>query len=120
MGRTMVQIRYHIQVPLDDYRTAVAPLAPLIADTPGLIWKIWLLDDAARMGGGVYLFVDQAAAQAFLAGPLVAQVRQAAIFSDFQAVQCGVIDELSALTSGPLELGRARVTEVQAQPIYPN
>lgn len=114
MGRTIVHIQYQIRVPLEDYQTAVAPLAPLVADTPGLLWKIWLLDDAARMGGGVYLFADQAAAQAFLAGPLVAQVRQAAILSDFQAVQFGVIDNLSAITSGPLHGSRAGATKAQA------
>jgi hypothetical protein len=107
MNQTIVQIRYHIQVPLENYQTAVAPLAPLIADTPGLRWKIWLLDEAAQVGGGVYLFTDQAAAQAFLDGPLVAQVQQAAILSDFHATQCGVMDELSAITSGPLDWHRA-------------
>lgn len=120
MGRTIVQIRYQIQVPLEDYQTAVAPLAPLIAETPGLLWKIWLLDDASRMGGGVYLFADQAAAEAFLAGPLVAEVRQAAILSDFQAVQFGVMAGLSAITSGRLDVSRARATETPSQPIYPN
>lgn len=120
MGRTVVQIQYQILVPLEDYQTAVAPLAPLVADTPGLLWKIWLLDDAARIGGGVYLFADQAAAQAFLAGPLVAQVRQAAILSDFQAVQFGVVAELSAITFGPLNVSSVGMPETQAQPIYPS
>lgn len=107
MAQTIVQIRYRIRVSVDEYRAAVAPMAPLIADTPGLQWKIWILDEAALAGGGVYLFADADAAQAFLDGPLVAQVRQAPILSDFQAGQIGVIDDLSQITHGPLTVGAA-------------
>lgn len=43
------------------------------------------------------------AAQAFLVGPLVAQVRAAPMLTDFQATRYGVIEDLTAVTRGPID-----------------
>ena len=42
-------------------------LAQDIAATPGLIWKIWTENHAERRAGGIYLFKDQASADAYVA-----------------------------------------------------
>lgn len=107
MAQTIVHIRYQIRVPLSMYHAAVAPMAQPIADTPGLHWKVWLLDEAASVGGGVYLFADAASAQAFLDGPIVAQVKDAPIISDFQVSQFAVVGDLSAVTHAPLGMQAA-------------
>jgi hypothetical protein len=50
--------------------------ARAIAAVPGLIWKVWILDEAAAELGGVYLFASRAQAQAYVDGPILEQLRQ--------------------------------------------
>ncbi|HIF6626328.1 monooxygenase [Serratia ureilytica] len=42
-------------------------LAHSIAAEPGLIWKLWTENPAAGEAGGIYLFQEQAQAEAYLA-----------------------------------------------------
>ena len=44
----------------------MADLAVSIAGEPGLIWKIWTEQPDSNQAGGIYLFQDQASAQAYL------------------------------------------------------
>lgn len=41
-------------------------LAGVIADEPGLIWKIWVENAGAGKAGGVYLFADEVSAQDYV------------------------------------------------------
>ena len=41
-------------------------LARSIVEEPGLQWKIWTENPHAREAGGVYLFVDEESAQAYI------------------------------------------------------
>lgn len=45
---------------------AFADLARSIATEPGLIWKLWLEDEAAGRAGGAYLFANLADAERYL------------------------------------------------------
>ena len=49
--------------------------ARAIAAVPGLIWKVWILDEAASELGGVYLFASRAQAQAYADGPFLEHLR---------------------------------------------
>jgi hypothetical protein len=49
--------------------------ARAIATVPGLIWKVWILDEAAAELGGVYLFASRAQAQAYVDGPILEHLR---------------------------------------------
>jgi hypothetical protein len=49
--------------------------ARAIAAVPGLIWKVWILDEAAAELGGVYLFASRAQAQAYVDGPILEHLR---------------------------------------------
>ena len=50
-------------------------LARAVAAIPGLIWKVWLIDEAASELGGVYLFASRAQAQAYVDGPILEHLR---------------------------------------------
>lgn len=50
-----------------DMFEAMESLARSIADEPGLVWKIWTMNEAAGEAGGIYLFKDAASAEAYLA-----------------------------------------------------
>ncbi len=85
-----------------EQQAALRALAGSIAQEPGLIWKIWTEDVSARRAGGIYLFADRGAAEAYHAmhaarlgaqgiGPILAEYRTANM-------------ALSALTRAPIPL----------------
>ncbi|WP_018298193.1 monooxygenase [Corynebacterium lubricantis] len=45
---------------------AYSDLAADIAEQDGLIWKVWTEDPGRQVAGGVYLFRDEASAQAYV------------------------------------------------------
>jgi hypothetical protein len=102
MAQTIVQVNFKLNVSGKVYEQAVAPLAQPMADVAGLQWKIWLLNESSHEAGGIYLFEDQDSANAFLNGPLVAQVKSAPILSDLSAAQFAVMESLTEITHGPL------------------
>jgi hypothetical protein len=74
--------------------------AQAIAAVPGLIWKVWILDEAASELGGVYLFASRAQAQAYVDGPILAHLRHDPVV---ERVECRLWDThaLSAITRAP-------------------
>ena len=73
-----------------------------IADTPGLRWKVWLMNEAEHACGGIYLFDDDAAVQAFLTGPIVAAAQDTPFLSNASVKSFHVLDAHSAITRGPV------------------
>lgn len=45
MTQQILQINFKFHLSCDAYREAVAPVAEPIAAVPGLLWKVWLLND---------------------------------------------------------------------------
>jgi hypothetical protein len=102
MSAKLLQILYTFNVPASDYRQAVAPLADPIAAVPGLRWKIWPINEAESVGGGFLLFDDEASMQAFLEGPIAAQVTSHPALSDFIVKQFDIMEDKSRVTRGPV------------------
>ena len=71
MSQKILQINYKFGIPAADFSRALLPVAQPIADSPGLEWKVWLMNEADGEAGGIYLFADEAAVNAFLSGPIV-------------------------------------------------
>ncbi len=64
---TLLQVDFPTEGPWGpEMSAAYAELASSIAREPGLRWKIWTEDRADGLAGGIYLFDDRAAAQAYL------------------------------------------------------
>jgi rhodanese-related sulfurtransferase len=98
MSETILQINYTFSGTRDEYEAANLPYAAPIAETPGMRWKIWLMDEANCGGGGIYLFEDAASAQAFLDGPIVAAVREDSSLSNVSIKQFDVLEAHSVVT----------------------
>jgi hypothetical protein len=102
MAQRLIQINFKLNVSESEYTQAVAPLAQRVADTAGLQWKIWILNEAKREAGGIYLFADESSTDAFLAGPLIAQIKSAPLIGDFSVKEYDVMEALTAITRGPV------------------
>lgn len=69
---------------------------------PGLQWKIWLDGEEERRAGGIYLFADRAAAEAYVAGPIVARMKANPDVTDLQIRVFDVRENMTAITNGPV------------------
>jgi len=75
MSTTILYVRTSTRTSPGAILGGAAEPARAIARVPGLIWKIWLVDEAAAELGGVYLFASRAQAQAYADGPILEQLR---------------------------------------------
>ena len=102
MSKKILQVNYKITVPVAELGGAMERDARAIADVPGLAWKIWLLDEAQGEGGGIYLFDNDAAIDAFLAGPIVRQLKSSPAIANISVKRFDAVEPLTAITRGPI------------------
>ena len=69
MSKKILQLNFKFSVSSTEYEQAVSPLAEDFAAVPGLIWKVWLMNEAESEAGGIYLFKDESTLKAYLEGP---------------------------------------------------
>jgi len=77
-------------------------VASVAASVEGLIWKIWILQEEQFEMGGVYLFADREAAEAYLNHPIVQVLTSDPAVVSTQSQLWDVENSLSALTRAPL------------------
>ncbi len=100
MSAKILQINYKLTGPRAEYEKENVPYAQPIADIPGLRWKIWIINEAQSEAGGIYLFDDDAAVQAFVDGPIIAEMKGDPTLS-IKAFD--VIEALTTITRGPVK-----------------
>lgn len=67
MSQKLLQIDFPMDGPWgEEMAAAYTELATLIAQTPGLIWKIWTENEQTGEAGGIYLFADESSAKSYL------------------------------------------------------
>jgi hypothetical protein len=81
MSSMILQLNFKFNVPRVEYEAAVGPLADDFAQVPGLQWKVWLMNEADHE-----------------AGPAL---------SDMTAKKFDVMDDLTAITRGPVGIAGA-------------
>ena len=107
MPRQILQVNLKFSIARADLAAAWLGAAQPIAETPGLDWKVWLMNEAEHEAGGIYLFESRAAAEAYLAGPIVAALKSSPAISDISAKLFDVMPDHSAITRAPLSSGLA-------------
>ena len=97
----LLQVDFPYQGPWgEDMAQAMQGLAQSIAQEPGLLWKIWTASAAENRAGGVYLFADRAAAEAYHRKHAA---RLAALGIDgIEASYREIMAPLSEITRGPI------------------
>ena len=102
MPQTILQVNLRFNIPRGDLETAWLDAAQPIADTPGLLWKVWLMNEEEKEAGGIYLFENESAAQAYIAGPIVASLKASPAVSDINAKLFDTLPQHGAVTRAPL------------------
>jgi hypothetical protein len=103
MQRTTLQVNFKLDFPTEDYLALCATAAPAIAKVPGLLWKLFTLDEDHSTAAGIYLFADRASAEAYLATPIVGGLRDHPGITDLSVRMMDVDEELTKFTGPPNE-----------------
>ena len=102
MSKTILQINYTFNSSRADHTALVTPMAEFIAAVPGLVWKIWLMNEAEHESGGIYLFESAEAAQAFVSSAPVTGFAAHPSLGAFSVKLFEAVEALSNMTRGPL------------------
>ena len=78
----------------------VEPDAPVIAKVPGLISKIWLMDEGKNTFGGFYLWESKSAMEDFMRSDLVKAVVSRPFVQNVSSVDFEVNQKASLITHG--------------------
>lgn len=97
---THLQIEFEFACTLDEYRKLAERTAPALAGVPGLVSKLWIVDEDRRRAGGAYLFSDRSAATAYLEGPIIAELGKNPAFRHVTARLFDVLSAPSEITRG--------------------
>ena len=99
MPKTL-QVNFKIGVPAAEFRQLAEEIAPAFAAVPGLVWKVWNLNEETGEGGGFYLFADDESLRQFAASPLAEQVKNAPFLKDVQLKTYDVVESVTVVTHG--------------------
>ena len=102
MAGSILQLNFKFNVSKAEYEKTALALAGEFAKVPGLLWKVWLMNETESEAGGIYHFKDDSSLKAFLAGPLAAQVSSHPAFSDMSVKQFDAMADVTAITRGPI------------------
>ncbi|WP_281222691.1 monooxygenase [Photobacterium sanguinicancri] len=97
----LLQVDFDFNGPFGkEMATALVGLAESINQEPGMIWKIWTESAQDKLGGGIYLFEDEATAQAYLAMHS-ARLQQMGV-NDVRGVIFDINEQLTSINKGPM------------------
>jgi Putative mono-oxygenase ydhR len=98
----ILQINFKVNAAPADYRAVCESISQAIANVPGLLWKVWVLNEAEKEAGGIYLFKDERSLDNYFSGPIAAQIKSHPALSDLIAKRFDVMKGVTAITHGPI------------------
>jgi len=101
--KKILQINFKFKIPRAELEKAILQGAQPIANFKGLLWKVWLMNEAEKSAGGIYLFNDDASVEAFLKGEIIAMTKSHPALSDFEVKVFDILPEHSKITRGPVD-----------------
>lgn len=101
--KKILQINFKFNAPSSMIEKAFLQAAPPIANVKGLLWKVWLMNEAEKSAGGIYLFKDDASVQAYLKGEIIAEMKSNPACSDFEVKVFDISPEPTKITRGPVD-----------------
>jgi hypothetical protein len=84
----------------EDFERSCDELAPAFAAVPGLASKVWLVDRAEGVFGGVYAFESEQAVDDYLQSPLFAAVGATPGLVNISVRRFGVLEGPTRVTRG--------------------
>ena len=82
----------------EQYREACEADAPMFANLPGLLGKVWLRDPETNTYGGLYLWADQETYERYIKGEVFNAIKANQHLKNVESRDFGVFEDLSSLT----------------------
>ena len=101
MAEKALQVNFKYNVPIEPLMEGTLKSADEIAAKPGLRWKIWIYNDETKEAGGLYLFEDDASADAYIEW-LTAALERNPVASDITVRKFDINEAATAITRGPV------------------
>jgi hypothetical protein len=104
--KKILQINFKFKIKRSEIEQTFLKMAPMFGPTgtvKGLLWKIWLMNEAEKSAGGIYLFKDDASLQAYLKGEIVTGMKSNPALSDVELRVSDIIPECTKITLGPVD-----------------
>jgi len=101
----VLQVRLKFKIPraeLEKEFTKAARRFGSGGEVKGLLWKLWLVNEAESLFSGIYLFKDEASLEAYLQGELFAELKRLPIVSDIEVKVFDIMLEPTKITRGPI------------------
>jgi hypothetical protein len=108
MSRKILQVNFSFHASRAEYEVAVAPLVEPTAATPGLLWQVWLMNQAGQEAGCIYLFADARSLDSYLNSEAMATLVNHPLLSDPSVKQFDVTKGASEVMGGPVGAAIAR------------
>jgi hypothetical protein len=99
---TVLHLRFKLRVSPHELIAHSQEAAAVIASVEGLIWKIWILREEELEIGGMYLFANRYAAEAYLNHPVIQAICSNPVVVSSHSQIWEVERSLSVLTRAPL------------------
>jgi len=101
--KKILQINLKFKVSRPELEKAFLEVAQSIADVKGLVWKVWLMNEAEKSAGGIYLFKDDASVDAYMKGKIVAGLKSNPAVSNIEAKVFDILPKHTKITRGPVD-----------------
>jgi len=106
--KTIVQLNLRFKTSkhkLVKHWTEHAPIFGPSGEVKGLLWKIWLMNEAEKSAGGIYLFRDKASANAYVNGEIIAGLRTCDLCSayDIEIKVWDILPVPTKISHGPVD-----------------
>lgn len=103
MTQQLVQINFRFKLPIGEYEETTQKLAIYFSRLPDLHWKIWLMNEENNEAGGIYLFKNAAAVEAYRKSELFRNLETAPFISSISFKQFDIMESQSLATNMPVE-----------------
>lgn len=104
MEERILQLNFKFNIPRKEYDDAAKSLADDFANIPGLVWKIWIMNEKEKEAGGIYFFEDQVSLETYLDSPLAEKVSTHPALSEMSIKRFSIMPDVTAVTRGPVEI----------------
>jgi hypothetical protein len=104
--KKILEVNFKYNVTKSELEKAFLQAAPGFGpsgDVQGLLWKIWLVNEAEKSSAGIYLFKDDASIETFLKGEIFAGVKTHPALSNVEAKVFDILPECTKITRGPVD-----------------
>lgn len=106
MSKTILQVNYGYTSTAEEHTKFVTPMADPISQVPGLLWKVWLMNEQDKEAGGIYLFESREAASNFVTSAAVTDFAAHPSITNVNAKMFEPNEALSQITRGPLKMNQ--------------